>query len=190
MAMKPRDWTLEETPEGPRLIIAVPRLWPLSVFFAIWLGGWIGGELSALRALTALLGKGVCGLGALLPAGFLAFWLSGWTVGGIFAWGVFFFSLKGAEIATLRGGDLRLKLETFFGLGWTWRLPVAGMKPPVLAATEVRGARPPRDGSPAPRYAYIALESGGKKWRLGVGLEEGRAKELLYTLTSRFGLPR
>lgn len=188
--MKARDWTLEETPEGPRLVVSIPCLWPISIFFAVWLSGWTAGEVSAVRSLMDLFGKGVCGWGEILPGAFLMFWLAGWTVGGAFAWGAFLFSLKGSEIVTLREGALRLKLETLFGLGWTWRLPVAGMAPPALTAAEVKTARQPQDGSPAQRYAYIALESGGRKWRLGVGLTEQRAKDLLYTLTSRFGLPR
>lgn len=188
--MKARDWTLEETPEGPRLTIPTPCLWPLSLFLAVWLSGWVGGEVSAVRSLLGIFGKGACGPGELLPGAFLMFWLTGWTVGGAAACGVFLFSLKGAEIVTLREGTLSLKLETFLGLGWTRRLPVAGMAPPKIAAAEVPTGAQPRDGSPAPRYALIALESGGKKWKLGVGLPEQRAKDLLHALTSRFGLPR
>lgn len=200
-----RDWSHEETPEGPRVVIPWPRLWPLTAFLAVWLAGWAAGEVSAGRQLWALLSRAE-GWADLLPAGFLVFWLTGWTVGGAFAWGIFFMTLSGSEVVTLREGELRVRLETVLGLGRTWRFPVAGMAPPRVvslwkggAAGEysedggpgpdnpVAGAAP---GDPARRYAMIRIESNGRKWRLGMGLSEARAKDLLYVLTSRFSLPR
>lgn len=186
-----RDWNLEESPEGARFVIPAPRLWPLALFFSIWLAGWTAGEVSAAKQVWALLSGGRGGW-ELLPAAFLLFWLAGWTVGGVFAWGVFLFSLSGREVVTLRDGELCIRPETVLGLGWTWKFPLAGMTPPKLVITDLKPDQAPgaQAGGPALRYGHLAIESGGKRWRLGLGLEERRAGELLHALTSRFGLPR
>lgn len=189
---KGRDWTQEETPEGPRLVIPAPCVWPLALFFSFWLAGWLAGEVSAAREAWHII-SGSQSPWALLPAGFLLLWLAGWTAGGVFAWSIFLFSLRGREVVTLHEGVLRIRPETVLGLGWTWKFPVAGMTPPKLVITELPAGRlpaAPPDGVPQPRYGHIAIESGGRKWKLGLALEEGRAKDLLYALNSRFGLPR
>lgn len=190
-----RDWTLEETPEGPRVIIPSPRLWPVSVFMAVWLSGWVMGEVSAIKSLLGLL-TGMEHWAGLFPAAFLVFWLAGWTAGGVFAWAIFLFSLDGRETVFVRGGKLCLRPETFLGLGWTWTYDIPGMTPPRVVGADLADAKPAGADDARARalaglkLAYIAIESGGRKWRLGVGLGEQRARDLLYTLNSRFGLPR
>jgi len=187
---KGRDWSLEEGPAGARFVIPAPRIWPLALFFSFWLAGWTAGEVSAAKQAWALLSGGAGGW-ELLPAAFLLFWLAGWTAGGLFAWGVFLFSLSGREVVTLREGELCIRAETVLGLGWTWKYPLAGMTPPKLVVTDLKTDLPAaaRDPGLDLRYGYLAIESGGRRWRLGLGLEERRAAELLHTLSSRFGLP-
>lgn len=186
---KGRDWTQEEAPEGTRIVIPSPRLWPLAAFFALWLAGWTAGEVSAAKQLWGVFSGGG-GAAALFAEAFLLFWLAGWTAGGLFAWGIFLFSLDGREVITMREDKLCIKLETFLGLGWTWRFNIAGMTPPRLAGAEETADR----GDPNPlarlNLAHIAIESGSRKWKLGVGLEAQRAKDLLHVLNSRFNLPR
>ena len=190
---KARSWTLEETTDGPRVVIPSPCLWPVSIFLGFWLFGWTEGEVSAAKSLWQI-AQSANGWPALLPGGFLLFWLAGWTVGGVFAWGIFLFSIQGREVVSLNGDKLRVRLETLLGLGWSWNLPLAEMAPPRLMVMPV----PPNKnldearaaGAVLPRYSGITISSGSKKWRLGLGLEESRAKDLLHTLTSRFGLPR
>lgn len=193
LSMSSRDWSLEETSEGPRVVIPSPCLWPLALFFSVWLAGWTAGEMSAAKALWQII-KTADGWGALLPGGFLLVWLSGWTVGGVFAWGIFLFSLYGRETVTVRGNKLCIRPETFLGLGWTWKFDIPGMTPPKVTAMDLPEGTAARAGTAAaalPRnYAHIAIESAGKRWKLGVGMQEQRARDLLYTLCSRFGLPR
>jgi len=43
--LKTRSWTLEETTDGPRVVIPAPSLWPVSIFLGFWLYGWTEGEL-------------------------------------------------------------------------------------------------------------------------------------------------
>jgi|GEM_PF-1089054 len=190
---KARSWTLEETSEGPRVVITAPFVWPLSIFLGFWLFGWTGGEISAAKSLWQLL-QTFDSWVALLPGAFLMFWLACWTVAGVFIWGVFLFSIQGREVVSLSGGKLRVRLETLLGLGWSWRYELAEMAPPRLMVMPVAGNKNPEAaraaGAPLPKYSGIAISCGSRKWRLGVGLDEAAAKDLLYTLTSRFGLPR
>lgn len=190
---KTRSWTLEETTEGPRVVIPSPRLWPVSIFLGFWLYGWTEGEVSAARSLWQL-ARSADGWLALLPGAFLLFWLAAWTVAGVFTWGAFLFSIEGREVVSLNGGKLRVRLETLLGLGWSWHFALAEMAPPRLMVLPVPGNKNLQgaqgSGAALPKYSGIAINSGSKKWRLGLGLEESRAKDLLYTLTSRFSLPR
>lgn len=190
---KPRSWTLEETTDGPRVVIPSPCLWPVSIFLGFWLFGWIEGELSAARSLWQI-ARSADSWPALLPGGFLLFWLAGWTVGGVFVWSLFLFSIQGREVVSLDGDKLRMRLETLLGLGWSWRFPLAEMTPPRLLVLPAAGNRnldaARAAGAALPKYSGITINCGSRKWRLGLGLEESRAKDLLYTLTSRFGLPR
>ena len=188
---KSREWTLEETSDGPAIEIPSPFIWPLALFFLVWLGGWTAGEVSAAKALYGII-KSAEHWTALLPAAFLVVWLAGWTIGGIFAWSIFLFSLNGREVVTLSGDKLRVRPETFFGLGWTRKFPVPGMTPAKVVSLP-QGKTPggaDASGLPPPRLACIAIASAGKTWKLGLGLDEQRARELLHTLNSRFGVPR
>jgi hypothetical protein len=74
------------------------RLVPVA-FLSVWLAGWCLGEVFAVRMLLDLVGDGLLGKGGFprlvlhdpstwvvfLPLGFIAFWLVGWTAGGLFA---------------------------------------------------------------------------------------------------------
>ncbi|HAT72517.1 MAG TPA: hypothetical protein DCS63_06855 [Elusimicrobia bacterium] len=132
---KARTWALEETTDGPRVVIPTPFLWPISIFMGFWLCGWTAGEVSAAKALWQL-ARSADSWPALLPGGFLLFWLAGWTAAGFFTWGAFLFSIQGREVVSLSGDKLRVRLQTL------------------------------------------------------LGLEEAGAKDLLHTLSARFGLPR
>ena len=103
--LKNREWGLEETSDGPAIEIPSPCIWPLALFFLAWLAGWTAGEVSAAKALYGIV-RGAEHWAALLPGAFLVFWLAGWTAGGIFAWGIFLFSLSGKEVvSSLNIGD-------------------------------------------------------------------------------------
>lgn len=189
---KPRGWTLEETPDGPRVVIPSPCLWPLTIFLGVWLCGWTAGEVSAAKALWQMARSSGSWL-SLLPGAFLLFWLSGWTAAGVFIWGAFLFSIKGRETVSLREGRLRIRLETLLGLGWSWYFSLAEMAPPRLMAmplTKNAELNDPRlAGAVLPNYSGITIRSGAKSWRLGMGLDETGARDLLHTLKARFGLP-
>ena len=188
--IKPRAWKLEETSAGPRVVISVPGVWPVSVFLGLWLCGWAAGEVAAARAIWGFIQSWQGGWVSLFPAAFLVVWLAGWTAGGIFAWGFFLFSLRGREVVTLEGAELRVRLETVLGLSWGRRFRLQGMAPAKLVLTEVSLKKPSFPGAPsAASLSHIAIEGGGKKWKLGAGLDEAAGRELLHVMVSRFGLP-
>lgn len=184
-----RTWTMEETADGPRVVIPAPFIWPLSIFLGFWLCGWTAGEVSAARQLLEMANT-AGGWQDLLPGGFLLFWLAAWTAVGIFTWGAFLFSIQGREVVSLNGHRLRIRLETLLGLGWSWNFPLAEMAPPRLMVPPAPDAGYAPAAGPRPRYSGITISCGGRKWRLGLGLDESAARDLLYTLSSRFGLPR
>lgn len=188
---KPRTWTLDETSDGPRVVVPSPCLWPVAIFLGFWLWGWTDGEISAAKSLWQIAST-ADGWLALLPGAFLLFWLSGWSVAGIFIWGAFLFSIQGREVVSLRGNRLRIRLETLLGLGWSWHLSLAEMAPPrlmVMPPLENKNLDAARlAGGALPNYAGIEIRSGAKSWRLGLGLDEQGARNLMHTLTSRFGL--
>jgi len=188
---KPRIWTLEETSDGPHVVIPSPCLWPIAIFLGLWLCGWTAGEVSAAKSLWQLAHTADSWL-ALLPGTFLLFWLSGWTVAGLFIWGAFLFSVQGREVVSLRGDRLRIRLETLLGLGWSWYFSLAEMAPPQLIAlpqSENKSLKTARlAGAVLPNYSGVVIRSGAKTWRLGLGLDEPGARDLLHTLTARFGL--
>jgi hypothetical protein len=188
-----RAWSLEEAPDGPRVVIPSPFLWPLTIFLSFWLWGWTMGEVSAAKSLWQLAQTATDWM-ALLPGAFLLFWLAGWSAAGVFVWGTFLFSIQGREVVTLQGGLLRVRLETLLGLGWSWRFNLAELEAPRLLSLQVTGNKKPEDaraaGAALPDYAGIKLKAGSKSWRLGLGLTQAAARDLMHTLSARFGLPR
>lgn len=188
--VRPRSWKLEETSSGPRIIISVPGIWPLAAFLGLWLCGWAAGEVSAAKALWGLVRSWQGDWMALFPAVFLVVWLAGWTIGGAFVWGFFLFSLRGREVVTLEGAELRVRLETLMGLRWGSRFSLQGLSPAKLELTEFPLKKPSFPGGPASAFlSHISIEGGGRKWKLGAGLDENAGRELLHVLVSRFGVP-
>lgn len=188
-----RNWTLEDTTDGPRVVIPSPFLWPITIFFSFWLWGWTMGEISAIKGLWQIASSATSWV-ALLPGAFMLFWLAGWTVGGVFAWSLFLFSIQGREVVMLEGAVLCVRLETLLGLHWSWRFNITELEAPRLLSLlagesenfdKIKGA-----GGVLPDYAGIKLTAGKKTWRLALGVSLASAKELAYTLHSRFGLPR
>ena len=190
---KSRAWELEETIDGPRVVIKSPFLWPLTIFLGFWLAGWTAGEVSAIKSLWQL-ANSATGWLALLPGAFLLFWLAGWTLAGVFIWGIFLFSIKGREVISLRGDKLRIRLVTLLGLGWSRDFSLSGMEPPRLMVMPLPQNKNLSDaqaaGAVLPKYSGITISGGGRSWRVGIGLDEAGAKDLLYTLTARFCLPK
>ncbi|MDH7459799.1 hypothetical protein QEG73_00875 [Chitinophagaceae bacterium 26-R-25] len=100
--------TIQDNFTDLQITIPAKRNWFTIIFLAVWLGGWLTGEIFALVMVTGLFGKN--------PAGFfILFWLVGWTVGGFFAFRTFIWNVMGKEIITVGQGQLMVaKKGAFF----------------------------------------------------------------------------
>jgi hypothetical protein len=109
--------TIEDTPDGLRLTMPVPRMGCVSVFLGVWLVAWAVGEITAIAAVVAM------GTSFAPGSAFLLLWLVGWTVAGVGAAGSLAMSIAGREVVTVGAGVIRRRAEAF-GLGLSWRYPL------------------------------------------------------------------
>lgn len=145
-----------------RISIPSKKNWFVLLFGTAWLGGWYFGFSSAFSmfSLSDLGKQGIVN-------GFMLFWLTGWTVSGLFVifallWGYF-----GQEQFTSDGSDVYLN-KTIFGLGIKKR----------MEAPEIKNIR---------REAVNADWSGGNRWALW-GLGPGKITFDYGLRTLSFGL--
>src|SRR5438105_15484135 len=83
------------------IIIPVKKNWFTILFTGAWLGIWVVSELSVAGMLVARLPK--------VADAFMIFWLTGWTIGGLFVFRVFLWNISGREIITIGQGTLTIK---------------------------------------------------------------------------------
>ncbi|MEI8084835.1 MAG: hypothetical protein WCG93_01335 [Paludibacter sp.] len=100
---------IEETTNGKATItfdglimkIQIPskKNWFMIIFMIAWLGGWLMGELSALREIENEMNS------------FMLFWLIGWTIGGGFMITGIIWSLLGFEVITIDNQVLQIERQ-------------------------------------------------------------------------------
>jgi hypothetical protein len=163
--------TIEETPEGLRITMPVPRMGCVSVFLGVWLVAWAAGEISAITAVVAM------GTSFAPGSAFLLLWLTGWTLAGAGAAGALMMSIAGREIVTVGAGLIRRRAEAF-GLGLSWRYPL-----------ERCGNFRPTAGSGGDKtfitFDY-ASEKGEHPVRFGSGLTETSAADIVERVWAAF----
>ncbi|MGH8031441.1 MAG: hypothetical protein ACREO8_03515 [Luteimonas sp.] len=160
---------------GLRIAIPARRNWFVILFLLAWLGGWVMGETSAIRMLAS--GKG--------EVGFMVFWLCGWTVGGAFAIGAWLWNVAGMEYISIRNGELAHRFAVG-PVGWSREYALAhvtrlrAVPTPQAAFGQRWGNNPfvPNDGT-------ICFDYGAKTIRMGSGLDEAEARQLVDQMTSR-----
>jgi hypothetical protein len=163
--------TIEETADGLRITMPVPRMGCVSVFLGVWLVAWVVGEVSAVGALFSL--------GAPLGPGsaFLMIWLAGWTAGGVTAAAGLMMSLGGREIVTVGGGVIRRRAEAF-GLGLSWRYQLE----------RCSNFRP--TGGSSDEKTFISFDyaeaKGEHSVRFGSGLTEASTEEIAERVWTAF----
>jgi hypothetical protein len=101
--------SVNDTPEGLEILIPARRNWFVTIFLGFWLCGWAMGEFMVPATFFTQGGDP----GAIL---FTAVWLAVWTVGGVFALYIFWWSLVGRERILLTPSTLSIKRE-LFGMG-------------------------------------------------------------------------
>jgi hypothetical protein len=163
--------SIEETPDGLRITMPVPRVGCVAIFMTAWLVGWAVGEISALRALFSM------GFSFVPGSAFMLLWLAGWTAGGVFAAGVLMMTLDGREVLTIDGGVVRRRAEAF-RLGLSWRYPLE----------RCSNLRP--TGGSGEEKSFISFDyastKGEQTVRLGSGLTESSAEEIAERVWAAF----
>jgi hypothetical protein len=162
---------IEDTPDGLRITMPVPRMGCVSVFLGVWMVAWAAGEISAVSALVAM------GTAFAPGSAFMLIWLTGWTIGGIAAAAALLMSIGGAEIVTVGGGIIRRRAEAF-GKGLSWRYPI-----------ERCGNFRPTGGSGGDR-TFITFDyaspKGAHAVRFGSGLTEASTTEIAERVWAAF----
>lgn len=162
------DVEISESPEGVRVVMAVPRPGCVVAFLGAWLLGWLAGEIVAVRSV----------LGALsnldISTLFLVAWLVGWTIAGVAFGGLFLLMLDGREIVTVDGEALHRRVEAF-GRGLTWDYTLA----------DVGDLRPTANDPGQPRE-FVSFEYKARTVRFGSGLNETQARQVAEAIWRRF----
>jgi hypothetical protein len=187
---------MNDSPEGLEIVIPAPRIWPVVVFLALWLAGWVTGEVFALRQILS-------------PAPvqakvFLALWLAFWTFGGAAALSICVWMLVGHERVRLRPDALTIQREAC-GLGPTLVyeldrvLNLRAQPMPALTAVAVAPSAQAPDGKravPAEQVKTVLRVVGiggpgisftyaGRPVRFGVALDPMEAQMLVTQLRAR-----
>lgn len=143
------------------------------IFLALWLGGWVMGETSAIRNLSSS--------ESFKP--FLLFWLTGWTFGGAFAVVVWFWTAFGKELISVRAGELRLRRHVF-GFGFSKEFELGQIKnlrvSPVGQDSQRAGLQYwGLGGGP------VVFDYGARTFRFAASVDEAEATEIAGALRQR-----
>lgn len=165
--------------EAGVLSIACPprRNWLLLLFLMAWLGGWTIAGTSTFTEVTA-------------PGehqAFLAFWLVGWAVGELWVLTIVLWQLTGLEKLFIVHGNL-IQRVSIAGFGRNREFRGAEVRnlratTPMLSAwMDQRSFVPPTFGS---GYGAIAFDYGATTYRIGAGLDEAEARQIVATLSKQ-----
>ncbi len=175
IALPTRRSSAREVSQGLEIVVPAQRNVFLMLFLGAWLGGWFMGEISAARALF---------LGSAMEAKwFLAFWLTGWTVGGGFAIYMWLWMLAGKQRVLLRPDALMIRREVFgFGLIREYDLAhITNLRvAPSVSDPWSSGMRFWGGGA-----GPVAFDYGAKTFRFGDSLDEAEATQVVKELTAR-----
>ncbi|SRR5579871_290266 len=178
MLVEPTQGRASIEDEGSRLRIAIPSKFNLFVvlFLLFWLGGWTMGEVSVIRDLFS-------GRAPAAGLAFMGFWLCGWTLGGIFAFLTVLWMCFGKEILEVDSSLLSCG-KTIFSIGFPKQYRMADIR--NLRVNSYSGYF----GSYSSTYIRpsIAFDYGAKTVRLGYGIDEAEAGQIVKRLQERFSL--
>lgn len=161
--------------------ISSPKNFFILVFVPMWIIMWTIGGVSAVMQFMASGNKE--------EALFLLVWLGFWVAAELFALYVFLWAAFGYEMIAVEFGNLKIKRSIFgFGSEKSYQiskianLRAAGfyMEPMSLEFSMAYWGL---------TGGTIAFDYEGKTVRLGIGLEEGDANQLVGELKGRLNLP-
>ena len=147
------------------------------LFFLVWLTGWTIGGVVAFRTFLHSIQSGKIEY-------FLAVWLIGWLFGWCWVSLMLLWSWTGAEVMTIRDGELSWKLNVLgygpqkhWSLGAVHNLRVAGLFP-----TSIWSGR--RQQQPWDRkQGTVAFDCNGAQERFGISLSESESQEVVAALS-------
>jgi hypothetical protein len=182
---------MTDGPEGLKILLPLPRLWPVSFFLGLWLWGWGRGEWRVAGELLRAAGGGFHSVDL-----FLALWLALWTVGGAAAIFCFLVTVAGEEEITCDGRTLAICWGVF-GYGLRKRFPVesvealgrADVKVEVRRGAKAGTAAGPAATPPAFLRGLLVFRAQGKTIPFGWKLTESEAGSVLARLRSRHAFP-
>lgn len=169
---------IKELSQGIEIIIPAKKNYFLLLFLAFWLVGWVVGEVSVIRELLHTESKA--------PTLFMIAWLGGWTVGGGFAMLVWLWNLKGQEVVTIDGRELK-HIRDFVLFSRSKEYEVAHIKDlrtnPHLPSMFSFGSGLEFWGIGG---GTVAFDYGYSTHKFGSGLDEGEAKHIIEIITNKY----
>lgn len=163
------------------LNISIPskKNWFALLFGTAWLGGWYVGLKNAL---SVVLSSGADISGA---NGFMIFWLTGWTIGGVAIISILLWGFFGQEQFTSDKGEVYLN-KTIFGLGIKKQMEASEIK---NIRTEFANA----NWLGANRWAFwglgpgkIKFDYGFKTFSFGLGVDDAEADHIVELMQNHF----
>ena len=172
-----RRSTVEDTPDGLKIVIPTKKNWFIIIFMGFWLCGWLVGEIVAP---TTFFSEEMPASGRF----FMIAWLGGWTVGGCIAIYFWLWTLVGKEIV-VGNPHLTIKRDVF-GYGRLKRYESSSVKGFRLSPPQFN----PWDFQSGLRFwgmggGLIAFDYGSSTIRFGNGIEEAEASTILDEIAGR-----
>jgi len=169
--------TIERIGGGVELTIPSRRNYVMAAFFIIWLGGWFMGEREAIRAIffeNKSLDDG--------HTAFMAFWLIGWTAGGIGVLLAVLWNIAGRERVRFSSDEIMLRKE-IYGVGFGRRYDPSRVG--NLRVVETSGF-PRAFGRRAwgVSAAPLAFDYGAQTVHFGAGIDAAEATQVVAKIVA------
>jgi len=182
--------------EGSTLKIAIPSRKNLFtvIFLGAWMVGWAFGEASVAGELIEALGgflPNSSGAEQPISGGidlFMLAWLTGWTIGGVFALYTLLWQLAGRERIEVSYESIKVQ-RAVFGLGRVKEYLAAHVKglrvaPPLDSNNQLGRLR--SLGMLGASGGVLAFDYGAETSHFGEGIDEAEAKQILEKILVRF----
>lgn len=162
--------------EGTKITIPSPTNWFILLFGTAWLGGWVMG----LTAVSDMLFSDFSRPNEM--DWFLVFWLTGWTLGGLFVIGMLLWGYFGKETFTIKRNRVYFN-KTIFGVGIKKVLNIQEIKNIRFSEVKLDWM----DRKSAWQYwgigtGKIKFDYGMKTYSMGLALDDAEANYLIEFL--------
>lgn len=167
------------------------------IFLGLWLMGWAFGEFTVggiiiKGILSFLFGSSEiskAGASGLSGAGlFMIAWLAFWTVGGGFALYAFFWQLSGKENIEVSYDSVKIR-RTILGYGKVNEYTssqIKGLRISPVASDNNMFGRSSVSSFWGLSGGFLVFDYGSKTFRIGGGVDEAEARQILEKIVTRF----